>query len=379
MNLTNAKMSLKPSVVALAGLTILATGSTSHAQSLQKQLYVRGVKQCINGVNMPWMTNNGGSNFGHDIGPNNFTGYPYSYRGADVDKYFQEIKNMRANVVRIWLFENLEGLNFDSSGYISGINSTFLTNLNDLLNRANNKGLAVELALFDFRIGNDFGKYPNKGGGAVKNFFKDYNAQNALINNVIKPLARAQNGKLSVFGYDLMNESNYAVEPGANQNLAASATWQEMHDWIYNLTGAIHSVNRNIQVTCSTDVASNFASNVHWNRYGGVGLDFYSYHNYSDNPNIFTVGSNGLYPSIDKPIILDEYGPTTLGDITLQQSVTNSYLYQASVKGWAGVSAWSYGTYDGWSIVYDLNGSGSNNFKPAAWTLQWYSINRFGL
>jgi hypothetical protein len=354
---------------------LVAPLTPASAQVPKKQLYVRGTLQHIHGVNLPWITNSdGSSNYGHDLGPNDFTGYAYNYSGALVDSYFQDIKNMHVNVVRIWLFEELEGLKFDSNGYISGINPTFLSNLNDLLNRANNKGLAVELALFNHTIGNNFGKYPNKGGGAVKNFFTDYNAKNALINNVIKPLAQAQNGKASVFGYDLMNEANYAVEPGAGQNLAASATWQQMHNWIYDLAGAIHSINNNIQVTCSTDRVESFSNANHWNRFGGVGLNFYSFHNYADNPNLFVVGSTGPYPSIDKPIVLDEYGPTTLGNNQKQEYATDQFLGQSSDKGWAGASAWSYGTTDGWSVVY-----GVNNYKPAAWKIWWYGINKFGL
>lgn len=357
---------------ACLGYALAATSGVANAQA--KQLYVRGSLQHINGINLPWITNNGGSNYGHDLGPNNFTGYGYSYRTADIDAYFQDIKNMHVNVVRIWLFENLEGLNFDGSGYISGINSTFLANLNDLLNRANNKGLAVELTLFNHDIGNQFGKVPNRGGGAVRNFFTDAGAQTALINNVIKPLAQAQNGKASVFGYDLLNEANYAVSPFSG--ITASATWPQMHSWVYNLAQAIHSINSGIQVTCSTDDANSFSSTNHWNRFGGAGLNFYAYHNYSDSPNLFTLGGSGPYPSIDKPILLDEYGARTTGNDTLQRNVTDAFINQASNNGWAGASAWSYGTASGdaYSLVY-----GINNWKPAAWTLQWWSINKFGL
>ena len=357
----------------LVALTLSVCTQTAHAQA--KLLRVRGSYQHIHGTNLPWVVNNYGSNYGHDIGPNNLTGYGFAYRGGDMDAYFQDLKNMHTNVVRIWLFEDLEGLNFDGNGYISGINATFLNNLNDLLNRANNKGLAVELVLFNHTIGNNFGRRPAVGGGGnIKNFFTDYNAQNALINNVIKPLARAENNKASVFGYDLMNEANYAVSPFSG--LSASANWSQMHSWVYNLSQAIHGVNGSIQITTSTDDANSFSSSNHYNRFGGVGLDYYEYHNYSDSPNLFALGNTGPYPSIDKPIVLGEYGARTTNDVNLQKNVTDSFINQASYLGWAGSLAWSYNANgnDNYSVVY-----GVNNFKPAAWTIQWYGINKFGL
>ncbi len=360
-------------MMSLLALTLSVTSGTAYAQA--KQLRVRGSLQHVHGVNLPWVVNNSGSNYGHDLGPNNFTGYGNGYHGADMDGYFQDIKNMHTNVVRIWLFEDLEGLNFDGNGYITGINATFLSNINDMLNRANNKGLAIELVLFNHTIGNNFGRSPAVGGGAgIRNFFTDAGAQTALINNVIKPLAQAQNNKLSVFGYDLMNEANYAVSPFSG--LSASANWSQMHSWVYNLAQAIHSVNSAIQVTTSTDDVNSFTSANHWNRFGGVGLNYYEYHSYSDSPSLFTYGSSGPYPTIDKPLVLGEYGARTTNDVNLQATVTDSFINQASYGGWAGSLAWTYNANgnDVYSVVYGLN-----NWKPAAWKIQWWGQNQFGL
>lgn len=352
----------------------LFAASSGTARAQVKQLYVRGTLQHIHGVNLPWIRNSV-SNYGHDIGPNNFTGYGFNYVGADIDRYFTDIKNMRCNVVRIWLFESLEGLNFDSNGYITGINSTFMANLNDLINRANNKGLALELTLFNHDIGNQFGKRPAVGGGgAIRNFFTDGGAQTALINNVIKPLANAQRGKAGVFGYDLMNEANYAVSPYSG--ITAAANWSQMHSWVYNLAQAIHTAGASIQVTCSTDDANSFSSANHWNRFGGVGLNYYTYHHYNDYPNLWTVGSGGAYPAIDKPLVLAEYGPRTLGNDNIQASAADAFINQTQSRGWAGALAWTYDPTgsDSHSVV-----RGVGNWKNIAWTIQWWGANRFGL
>lgn len=361
-------------------IVTLAAGIPPAAQAQVKQLYVRGSLQHINGVNLPWVINSGGSNYGHDIGPNHFTGYGYHYVGSDMDAYFADIKNMHTNVVRVWLFENLEGLNFDSNGNISGIDSAFLSNVNDMISRANNHGLALYLTLFNHDIGNQFGHAPHDGGGAVRNFFSDSGAQTALINNVIKPLAQQENGKQGVFALDLMNESNYAVSPYSG--ITASATWPQMHSWLYNLAGAIHGISSSFQVSCSTDDPSSFNNTNIWNRYGGIGLNFYDCHSYSDSPSLFTLGSGGPYPSINLPILLGECNASTQYNDSLQTTVVDSYLNQSSYNGWAGALVWVYDTSwnGGYAITTGVGLNGSTQYwKGQAWKIEWWGANKFGL
>lgn len=356
-------------VVANILLVVLGFAATGTAQAQAKQLIVRGSYEHINGVNMPWIINSGGSNYGHDIGPNHYTGYGYDYVGSDVDKYFADIKNMHANIVRVWLFEDMQGLDFNSNGDISGIDPTFLNNLADMVQRANNHGLALELTPFTNDIGSIAGHYPHDGGGPIKNYLTDATAQYDLIHNVIIPLAQKFNWNWGVYAYDIMNEANYAVTDG-------SCTWPQMHNFIYNVAQAIHGVNHSIQVTCSTDDVNSFSSSNIWNRFGGVGLNFYDFHLYSDNPQLFSLGANGPYPSINLPIVLAEYGPRTTGTDSIQNSVAGNCINQASYLGWAGASIWDYDMTGaaGLSIV-----SGVGNWHSCCWTLQWYSINKFGL
>ena len=370
-------------LLCLAGILFMLLALTpGKAQAQAKLLKVRGSLQHVHGANLPWITNNGGSNYGHDIGPNHFSGYGYNYVGSDMDAYFADIKNMHTNVVRVWLFENLEGLNFAADGSISGIDATFLSNLNDLITRANNHGLAIYLTLFNHDIGLQFGRVPQSGGAAVRNFFTDAGAQTALINNVIKPLAQQEQNKLGVFGIDLLNESNYAVSPYSGASFPSVTTWPQLHDWIYNLTQAIHGVSAPFQVSCSTDDASSFSNANIYNRYGGVGLNFYDYHNYSNSPSLFTLGSGGPYPSISLPVLLGEFGPSTQGNNTIQATAVDTFLNQSSYNNWAGALVWSYSTSGngGLSINTGVGASGSTQFwKDAAWKVQWWGVNKFGL
>lgn len=369
MTLKSGVLSRTFALMSLVALIAAAAVGTAHAQV--KQLYVRGALQHINGVNLPWMRNSGGSNYGHDIGPNHYTGYGYHYVGSDVDGYYADIKNMHANVVRVWLFENLQGLNFDGSGNITGMDGTFLANLADMVQRANSHGLALELTLLNNDVGAQAGHAPHDGGGLVRNPLTDSGAQTAFINNVVKVLAQKFNGNLGVYGYDLMNEANYAVNASVNPS-----SWGQIHSYIYNAAQAIHGVNSVIQVTCSTDNADSFSGANFYNRFGGVGLNYYDYHLYSDSPTLFALGSGGPYPSIDRPLVLAEYGPRTTGNINVQTSVTDACINQASYKGWAGALIWDYDPLgqDNLSIIY-----GVGSWHPCCSTLQYYSTHQFGL
>lgn len=208
------------SLLAVAVLFTAAVG-TVHAQA--KQLIVRGSYEHINGVNLPWMRNNT-SNYGHDIGPNHYTNYGYDYVSSDVSSYYADIKNMHANIVRVWLFENLQGLTFGSNGHITGIDPTFLNNLKDMVQQANNHGLALELTI---NTNSDIAQngYPAGGGGRVVNWVTDSGARTDFLNNVVKPLARTFNNNSGVYGYDIMNECNYAV--AFNYCSAASQLYSE--------------------------------------------------------------------------------------------------------------------------------------------------------
>ena len=354
-------------------LLVLLTTTVGPVHAQAKQLVVRGSYQHINGVNLPWMRNNT-SNYGHDIGPNHYTNYGYNYVGSDVDNYYADIKNMHANIVRVWLFETLQGLTFGSNGHITGIDGTFLNNLKDMVQRANNHGIALELTV---NTNSDIAQngYPAGGGGKVVNWVTDSGAQTDFLNNVVKPLAQTFNGNYGVYGYDIMNECNYAVSSGY-------CSWPQLHSYIYNTAQAIHSINTSTQVTCSTDDVNSFVTGNFYNRVGGVGLNFYDYHNYSDSPNLFSLGSSGPYPQIDRPIVLAEYGPRTTGNASIQNTVTDAFISQASNNGWAGASIWDYDPMgsDNLAIVSGVGTGGNTSYwHNCCFTLQYYSVHQFGL
>jgi hypothetical protein len=81
------------------------------------------------GVNLPWF----GGAYGHDIGrsPAN-PSYPVTYDSADVENTLARLSKFDISLVRVWLFENGEGICSNEEGEIVGIDPLFLHNIEDL-------------------------------------------------------------------------------------------------------------------------------------------------------------------------------------------------------------------------------------------------------
>lgn len=354
----------RPLLAALTGLLAVCLSATTLAQTAQ--LKVRGTTQYVHGINAAWFFNR----YSTDLGLNPLNpGWGNGYNSTTVNNVFLDIKNMRCNVVRVWLFESCEGLVFDSNGHVSGLQSTFLTNLDDLVTKANNHGLALELTFLNHTLVNEFGQtLPN--GATIKNFINDSTARQKLIDNAIKPIAQRyyNNSTLrpAIFGYDLINEANIGADNG-------SYTWANMRTFASQAASAIHSVNSGIQVTMSTQWWAFDSQNDHQYRFGGLGLDYYTYHEYSDNPNL------PAKPSwLDKPLVLAEYGPTTW-TASQQNTSAIAYITQAAARGYAGSLGWMYyhSPTNGENTT-SVEGGTSANWEATGFTIQNYGNQYLG-
>lgn len=364
--------------LALLAMLLVAAPQAAHAQTAQLRVF--GQTRYVNGVNMAWIRNAAGSDYAHDLGTNPVSGYTCRYNGTEVENYFRDMRNMRCNVVRVWLFEGMEGLTFDGNGYVNGLDGTFKSNLNNLLSAAWRQGMSVELTLLNHDANEQFGARA-RNGATVKNFLTDNVAQQAFLNNAVNPLINDcvtwidGNGKHQIkqefFGFDIMNEVNYAISPYNGK--PPLCNWSQMHSFLYNVAGRIHQLQPSIQVGCATDNADDFSNANHWNRLGGIGLNYYGYHNYNDAPNLFP--KNDASKTIDKPLLLEECNARTTWNESTQASAIDSYINQAASKGYAGALAWNYDTLG--DSAYAVN-RGPGNWKAAAWKIQWWG-QHFGL
>jgi endo-1,4-beta-mannosidase len=352
------KASLRAVVGAIVCLLLLGTA----ARAQRADLKVRGQYKHVHGVNVGWFF----GRYSTDLGLNPLhPDWGNGYSQSQADAWLADMKRMRINVVRVWLHEGLEGLTFDSNGYVSGVQPGFLTNLDHLVGRANYHGLALYLTFLNHDLVDQFGqRLPN--GATVKNFVTDATARQRLLDNALGAIASRYRNNLGVFGYDLINEANIGADNG-------SYNWSQMRTFASQAAAKIHNVAPGSQVTMSTQwyAFGDQANHPYW--FGGLGLDFYDYHEYNNAPNLPSRAS-----WLDKPLLLGEHGPTTWDEAS-QRNASDKFIEQAAYRNWAGNLSWMYWHSPGSGESIVRTPGGNQDWENLAWSIQWWGINRFGL
>lgn len=346
----------------VATLAVCLLMAQAFAQTAQLQ--VRGQTKYVHGINQAWFF----GRYSNDIGLNPLhPDWGTGYNGTTVNNYFADIARMKCNVVRVWMFEGCEGLSFDSSGYVSGVQAAFLTNLTDLVNKANANGLALELVLLNHTLKDEFGQtLPN--GATIKNFITDSTARQRFIDNAITPVVNQLKTSPAIFAYDLINESNIGADNG-------SYNWAAMRTFASAAATKIHTLAPGTQVTLSTQWWAFGDQANHPNWYGGLGLDFYEYHEYNTSPNL---ASKPTW--LEKPLLLGEYGPSSPSTASeaQQNTATGAYIQQAKDRGWAGTLAWKYWHSAGNGENITLTEGGNQNWESSGWTIKGWGDTFFG-
>jgi hypothetical protein len=206
-----------------------------------------------------------------------------------------------------------------SGGNCTGMDPTFLTNMDDVIRLAQNNGMYLYLTL---------------NGGDI-DWVNNNTRRDSYINNAVKPLISRYRGNPIIFAIDIMNEIESVIAGNTGNWTTSGATWTQARDSIRAHRDAIKSVDAGRLVTCSSGWHD-------WNnmpQFRGLGLDFYDYHHYSDTPNLPTAASLGM----DKPILIGEYGQSsTSWNDTIQSNAARGFLDQARSKGYAGALIWNY-------------------------------------
>ena len=193
-------------------------------------------KRFLVGVNNGWFCDT----YANDIGYNQYSGrrlwnLPYTDDISDIDfsksdpepprplisefpelldRYFQSISGL--DIVRVWLFERLEGLRFDENQKVIGMDNEFLINLKKILKTAETYNVKVYLCLFDSWVV----KYnpPRNLPESRIPLYKIWNSTvtkimksiieypEGFITNVLNPLVEQLRDNSAVYAIDLMNE-----------------------------------------------------------------------------------------------------------------------------------------------------------------------------
>jgi len=293
------------------------------------------------------------------------TGLTANFDPAYVARIFEQLSRAGGQVVRLFLFELRQGWRMDAkSARISGLEPSFLRNLETVLTVARSRGLKVYVTLLE---GNEL----RASQGEVRAFYEKFlndqeGVPRAFHEMILVPLLKTLSlNRDVVYALDLMNEIQAPVDAGLFR-----AHWFGARGWIQRTAGFVKAQAPWLKVTSSSGWGS-AVRDLTWGFFSGLGLDFYDVHVYSDTGDY--VGATALCERAARdglPIILGEFGQDSHEiDDDLQYRVTERFLATAKQMCFSAALAWRFDPEEKWWSYQRRDGS----FRPAVKLMQQFS------
>jgi len=301
---------------------------------------INGSTPYLNGANIPW------DDFGYDFGAG-------EYSSSWWNTAFSSLHSGGANAARIWLHcDGRATPTFNSNGDVTGISSTLVSNLQNMLTEAANNDIHVYLSLWSFDLFN------NNHATLVTNtqYTADY------INNALIPILKGVKGYSALAAIEVINEPEWGIASTPNTT-TQSCTLAQMQAFVKSITSAVHSNLSGVNVTVGS-------ASVKWSTangkdgtvgdwWAGLGLDHRDVHYYSwmvgsgYNYNPFASGHTPSYYGWTVPGVVGEYPATSTAPYTSPLQMMSS----AYNNGFAGSMPWSYGGVDSNGDFADFQGA----------------------
>ncbi len=305
----------------------------------------------INGINVPW------NSFGSDMG----THYEWGalFDSSFFDTFFQACRSYGVNCARLWIHcDGRTSPEFDDKGNVTGLDSNFLSNFDDILAIAATNHVMVMPCLWSFDMTKDFTSSAGKYAGMHADLIQDSNKTRSYINKALIPMVSHLDSSCNLFAWEIINEPEWSMKgPGSTVQLVSA---EEMERFCAMIAEAIH-VNSRKMVTVGSaclkwcSLRQPPAEAHYWcdsslqavyNKPKAI-LDFYQIHYYDWMFNAdwgydpFQRLKTPGYWKLDKPTLIGE-SPAAAGKYTMKQMVDSAYVH-----GYAGIMPWSYNANDG--------------------------------
>lgn len=160
-------------------------------------------------------------------------------------------------VVRVWAFERFEGLRFDDSGSVIGLDSEFLVNITKVLDAAASKGLQIYLCLNFWSVYDGSSQdIVNSGRAAdylalqatwktmVRKLLQDSDVLTSFINNALKPLVTSIGNYPALFAIDLMNEPELLTDKDQ------TITFNDLKNYLSRCSRVVKQTNSSVKISC---------------------------------------------------------------------------------------------------------------------------------
>jgi len=289
----------------------------------------------FNGINVPW------NKFGYDIGSGNFDQNWFS-------TFFSTCKQNHVNSARFWLHcDGRASPTFDRDGGVTGLSSTFLPELKQLIQLAESNQVVLIIALWSF----DMCKQETPTSYHPQ-LISNRTATQTYINNALIPMVKAVQSSRNVV-WEIINEPEWCIKetPG---NTQFQAPLVQMQAFAGAIADAIHKNSRHAVTLGSSSLKWNSDANppalANWWSDKALQsafpsqqakLDFYQVHYYdwmhNDQWGYDPCREPASYWKLDKPTMFGEL-PATGGSFYTPSVMMNGTL---SNNFW-GTAFWAY-------------------------------------
>lgn len=349
----------------LAGVMVFAGVQSSPPNARQRLNQLLKTDGFVYGIQLAW---NGDMGYSSDIGGTYKNGYRTGFNEALWTEKLYNCKVMGFNMVRFWLSEGMEGIQFDENGGVIGIEPTFRKNLTTLLTIADGMGLNVSLTLVphlsmsaqskaDYDLSTRFIFNPEYTEGYIKNF--------------VNPLMEI------VAGYDNILLMDIYAEPegdtygmGGNGVLDRGTTWENMTRFIRDVGAAVKKCNPNMPITANSGWRE--SSPLLAGKYDELGLDYIGIDVYNDYGEV----DSARKLKLNTPVMAGEFGVSNhdnWSDDFYSQTI-EKFFQNAKEGGYKGAFMWMYG-FPGETQsnnLVDKNGE----LRPVAVSLRFSALSR---
>jgi len=243
------------------------------------------------GVNLPWF----GGAYGHDLGTNQaYPDWPVWYDSGKVSALLEFIRSFGIWLVRIWLFEDGEGIDSQLNA-----DNLFLTNLSDLVDRIRSAGIRVYWTLLNANGAR--GKWDRI---TARILTEPEQAQEFVMRALSAVAPVIQDVAWAV---DLCNEPEAIVAGPTGGWTSSGWKWPDLQPPLAVLRQGVASLLPGVRVSIGSGYHNqrNVAAGIYDRP--NLDLDFYDFHLYTPVTEAFACPAR-VEISPHKPIVLGEIG-----------------------------------------------------------------------
>lgn len=217
---------MKKSLLPLFAVLLFCT------QASAQLINYKGKDFFINGINIPWNV------YGRDFGTHYQNGALYD--STWFENTFTQLQNSGINCARMWLHtDGCATPEFDTNGYVTGLDSNFFANLDDFFARAQKHNIMIIPSLWDFYMFKDnsaLGMY----GGMHADLIQDTAKSRSYINNALIPMVQRYANQCNLLAWEVMNEPEWAMNIPSGGTTAQVVQAYEMQRFAGMVAEAVH-------------------------------------------------------------------------------------------------------------------------------------------